>query len=84
MKIKFLSPVNAGTEVYAIGDTANLPHAQAKELIVCGAAEQYDSVAAKALDKAEAEAKADELAQSKAADKAEADLQAIAEQQPAA
>ena len=88
MKIKFLSPVNAGTEVYAVGDTADLPHAQAKELIVCGAAEQYDPVAAKAMAmakaKAEAEAIADKLAQSKAADKAEADLQALAEQQPAA
>ena len=80
MKVKFLSPVNAGTEVYAVGDTADLPPTQAKELIVCGAAKQCDPVAAKALAKAEAEAKADELAQSKA----EADLQAIAKQQPAA
>ena len=58
MKIKFLSPVNAGTELYAVGDTADLPHAQAKELIVCGAAEQYDPAAAKAMAKAEADAKA--------------------------
>lgn len=58
MKVKFLSPVNAGTEVYSVGDTADLPNAQAKELIACGAAEQFDPGAAKAAAKAEAEAKA--------------------------
>ena len=72
MKVKFLSPVNAGTEVYSQGDTADMLPAQAKELIACGAAEQYDPNAAKAAAKAEADAKAaDELAARNAAVAAE-------------
>ena len=39
MKVKFLSPVNAGTEVYPQGATADMPVLQAAELIACGAAE---------------------------------------------
>ena len=45
MKVKFLSPVNAGTEVYSQGDTAELPALQAAELIACGAAELAEPVA---------------------------------------
>ena len=48
MKVKFISPVNAGTKVYSVGDTADLPNPQARELIACGAAEQFDPGAAKA------------------------------------
>ena len=48
MKIKFLSPVNAGAKVYAVGDVADMPKPQASELIACGAAEVYDPTAAKA------------------------------------
>ena len=57
MKVKFISPVNAGTKVYSVGDTADLPSLQAGELIACGAAEQLDPGAAKAAAKAEAAAR---------------------------
>lgn len=67
MKVKFLSPVNAGSDLYAVGDTADLPNAQAKELIACGAAEQFDPGAAKAAAKAEAEAEAKAAAEQAAA-----------------
>lgn len=88
MKVKFLSPVNAGAEVYSVGDTADLPNAQAKELIACGAAEQYDPAAAKAAAKAEAEAKAaaelDAHKAAAAADEAARQAAELAAKQPPA
>ena len=77
MKVKFLSPVNAGTEVYSVGDTAELPNPQAKELIACGAAEQFDPGAAKAAAKAEAAATA--AAEKLAVEQAGAQALALAE-----
>ena len=71
MKIKFLSPVNAGSEQHQVGDTADLPNAQARELLACGAAEQFDPAAAKAAAKAEAEAQALAAAEADAKAKAE-------------
>ena len=45
MKVKFLSPVNAGTEVYSVGDIAELSASQAAELVACGAAELVEPAA---------------------------------------
>ena len=58
MKIKFLSPVSHDADKFEVGDTADLSNTAARELISCGAAEQYDPAAAKAAAKAEAEAQA--------------------------
>lgn len=66
MKIKFLSPVSHDADKFEAGDIADLPSAAARDLIVCGAAEQFDAAAAKVAAKAEAEALA----------KAEADAEA--------
>ena len=71
MKVKFLSPVNAGTEVYSVGEVADMPKPQASELIACGAAEVFDPAAAKA------------EASAAAAAKAEADAKVLADQEAA-
>ena len=73
MKVKFISPVNAGTKVYLVGDTADMPNPQARELIACGAAEQFDPGAAKA------EAAAREAAEKLAVEQAAAQALALAE-----
>jgi hypothetical protein len=79
MKVKFLSPVNAGTEVHSVGDTADLPNTQAKELIACGAAEVFDPAAAKAEAQAKAQAAAEADAKAKAEQAAAAELAAKAQ-----
>ena len=69
MKVKFTTPVQHDADVYAAGDTADLPNAAAKPLIECGAAVAFDPAAAKAAAKLEAEA----------ADKAVAEAKVIAD-----
>ena len=75
MKVNFLSPVNAGSKQHQVGDTADLPNAQARELIACGAAEQFDPAAAKAEAEAQAIAAVEAEVKAKAEQKA-ADLAA--------
>lgn len=62
MKVKFLSAVNHDGKSFAEGDGADLPNSAARELIACGAAEQFDPAAAKAAAKVDADAEAARIA----------------------
>jgi hypothetical protein len=69
MKIKFLTPAQHDSDIYAPGDTADLPNAQAKVLIDHGLAESV--AAANATEKTAAAEKSAASAALIAAEKSE-------------
>lgn len=77
MKLKILTPVQHGVDLYQEGDIADIKTHDANALIKVGAAEIIDSAAVKAKAKTELEA-------SEALAKAEAEVLAIAEAEAAA
>jgi hypothetical protein len=59
MKLKFLSTVKHDADAFDVGDVGDLPKAAAEQLIACGAAERFDTAAAKAEAEAADKAAAD-------------------------